>query len=85
MKSKSINPFKFLIISKLDDNIFLLFIYLRIAGAHSNTQTSFTNEACVFSESAKSEVVDDQGCSLFSESAISEAVGMTRDVRLISV
>ena len=35
--------------------------------AHSNSQTSFTNEVCVFSESARS-----------------EAVGMTRDVLLIS-
>jgi hypothetical protein len=29
---------------------------------HNNTQTSFTNEACVFSESAGSEAGGDQGC-----------------------
>jgi hypothetical protein len=44
-----------------------LFIYGE-PGTQSKTQTSFTNEALVFSDSARS-----------------EAVGMTRDVLLISV
>ena len=66
IKSKSINNFKFLILSKPDGTIciiFFTFIYV-YPGAHSNTQTSFKNKAFVFSESDRSEAVDDQGCSL---------------------
>jgi hypothetical protein len=35
----------------------MLFLFLKCTDSHGHTQTSFTNEACVFSGSIRSEAV----------------------------
>ena len=65
-KSKSINHFKFFMLSKPDGTVFLFLKYMDSQG-HTPTLGHHLQTKQVFSESARS-----------------EAIGMTRDVLLIS-